>query len=115
MELFTIVPLFIGAVFVFVFGMIVFQAAKGVAEWAHNNNLPVESAPARLVTKRTETGGRIHHRHHGRISTYYYATFELETGERREFHLYGQDYGLLAEGDEGTLSYQGTRYLGFQR
>ena len=27
----------------------------------------------------------------------------------------GYDYGLLAEGDFGDLSFQGTRYLGFER
>ena len=27
----------------------------------------------------------------------------------------GQEYGLLVEGDVGMLSFQGTRYLGFER
>ncbi|MFR6039688.1 MAG: DUF2500 family protein, partial [Faecalibacterium prausnitzii] len=27
----------------------------------------------------------------------------------------GSDYGMLVEGDIGKLSFQGTRYLGFQR
>ncbi|MBX9680641.1 MAG: DUF2500 domain-containing protein [Gemmataceae bacterium] len=32
-----------------------------------------------------------------------------------EFWIEGEEYGLLVEGDVGVLSYQGTRYLGFQR
>jgi hypothetical protein len=32
-----------------------------------------------------------------------------------ELHVSGQEYGLLAEGDFGSLTYQGTRYLGFVR
>lgn len=32
-----------------------------------------------------------------------------------EFSVGGSDYGLLAEGDIGKLSFQGTRYLGFER
>ena len=27
----------------------------------------------------------------------------------------GTEYGLLIEGDKGNLSFQGTRYLGFER
>ena len=32
-----------------------------------------------------------------------------------EFYIHGQEYGLLIEGDRGNLSFQGTRYLGFDR
>ena len=32
-----------------------------------------------------------------------------------ELQLSGTEYGLLAEGDQGELSFQGTRYLGFER
>src|SRR6185503_13874622 len=48
-------------------------------------------------------------------STHYYATFELAGGARREFKMHGSEYGLLGERDKGQLSYQGTRYQGFQR
>lgn len=29
--------------------------------------------------------------------------------------FFGGEYGMLAEGDFGDLSFQGTRYLGFER
>ena len=32
-----------------------------------------------------------------------------------EFSVYGEEYGMLAEGDEGKLTFQGSRYLGFER
>ena len=47
--------------------------------------------------------------------TYYYATFQVESGDRMEFSLTGPEYGMLLEGDSGKLSFQGTRYLGFER
>lgn len=47
--------------------------------------------------------------------TTYFVTFELENKQRLEFRLKSKDYGLLAEGDIGTLTYQGTRYKGFTR
>jgi hypothetical protein len=67
------------------------------------------------VTKRSATQGSVSSNTGGSVSTWYYATFELETGERIEFSMGGKEYGMLAEGDDGTLSYQGTRYRGFQR
>jgi hypothetical protein len=48
-------------------------------------------------------------------STSYYATFEVESGDRMELSVDGRAYGLLAQGDIGSLTFQGTRYLGFQR
>jgi hypothetical protein len=32
-----------------------------------------------------------------------------------ELHVAGVEYGMLAEGDFGNLSFQGTRFLGFER
>ena len=32
-----------------------------------------------------------------------------------EMNVGGQDYGMLAEGDVGKLTFQGTRYLNFER
>jgi hypothetical protein len=32
-----------------------------------------------------------------------------------EFHISGKEYGLLSEDDTGILTFQGTRYLDFER
>lgn len=47
--------------------------------------------------------------------TTYYATFQVESGDRMELEVDDSDYGMLVEGDTGKLSFQGTRYLGFER
>lgn len=52
---------------------------------------------------------------HTTQSTSYYATFQVESGDRMELHVSGAEYGMLAEGDTGKLTFQGTRYLGFVR
>ena len=36
-------------------------------------------------------------------------------GDRLELRLPGREYGLLTEGDTGLLTFQGTRYLSFER
>jgi hypothetical protein len=53
--------------------------------------------------------------HHTTHSTTYYVTFQVESGDRMELQLAGNEYGLLVEGDRGKLTFQGTRYLGFER
>ena len=45
----------------------------------------------------------------------YYVTFQVESGDRMELRVSGPEYGMLIEGDHGTLTFQGTRYLGFER
>ena len=42
-------------------------------------------------------------------------TFQLDIGTRRESRVTGHTHGALGEGDAGSLSVQGTRYLGFER
>lgn len=109
--------------FFIVFGLIlctvIVTLIKGLKEWNNNNHSPRLTVPATVVAKRADV---IHHRHRGasdhhhyHTSTTYFVTFEVESGDRMELHLEGHEYGLLVEGDKGKLSFQGTRYLGFER
>ena len=116
-SLFTLVPIFIGVVFVLVIGSIIFAIVKGVGTWASNNQQPEEMLPAHVVSKRTDTSGRGSSMDNmgSRVSTSYYVTFETAGGERKEFGVAGHEYGLLAEKDAGMLTFQGTRYKDFLR
>ena len=106
-------------VFILVIGTFVVMLVKGISEWNKNNHSPRLTVPATIIAKRTNVsrhrhgGANTHHYHH--TSTTYYVTFQVESGDRMEFHISGQEYGLLIEGDHGNLSFQGTRYLGFER
>ena len=106
-------------VFILVIGTFVVILVKGISEWNKNNHSPRLTVPATIIAKRTNVsrhrhgGANSHHHHH--TSTTYYVTFQVESGDRMEFHISGQEYGLLIEGDHGNLSFQGTRYLGFER
>lgn len=51
----------------------------------------------------------------GIVRTAHYVTFEFDDGSRERFSVRGDQYGLLAEGDAGTLQSQGTRFKGFDR
>jgi hypothetical protein len=86
-----------------------------VAEWFKNNDSPRLTVPAKVVTKRSSH--HHHHHSHGGMhhSTHYHVTFEVESGDRMELSVSGHEYGMLAESDTGRLTFQGTRYLGFER
>ena len=105
-------------VFVLVIGTFIVIAVKGIGQWNKNNQSPRLTVPATVVAKRTNVS---HHRHggvndhHHHTSTSYYVTFQVESGDRMELHVAGTEYGLLIEGDRGNLTFQGTRYLGFDR
>ena len=106
-------------VFILVIGTFAVILVKGISEWNQNNHSPRLTVPATIIAKRTNVsrhrhgGANSHHHHH--TSTTYYVTFQVESGDRMEFHISGQEYGLLIEGDHGNLSFRGTRYLGFER
>lgn len=100
--------------FILVFSMIIITFVKNMREWNSNNKQPVLSVAAKVVAKRTNFS-RHHHKNHSSSSTTYYITFEVESGDRLEFRVSGEEYGLLVEGDVGKLTFQGTRFLKFER
>jgi len=105
--------------FIVVIGMFIATAVKGIGRWNKNNNSPRLTVTATVVAKRTNISRRRHSgandHHHYHTSTTYYVTFEVESGDRMELEMDGSEYGLLVEGDRGSLTFQGTRYLGFER
>lgn len=96
-------------VFLLVIGTFIMMVVRGIGQWNKNNNSPRLTVEAVVVAKRTN----VTHHHH--TSTSYYVTFQVQSGDRMELHVSGQEYGMLVEGDQGLLSFQGTRYLGFER
>ena len=115
---FSVFRIMFTLVFVLVIGVFVVVLVQGIRQWNKNNHSPRLTVPATVVSKRTN----VTHHHHGGTgmqhtthSTTYYATFQVESGDRMELHMSGYEYGMLVEGDRGRLSFQGTRYLGFVR
>ena len=115
---FSIMQVIMLLVFVLVLGSIIVTLIRGVGEWNKNNQSPKLTVPATVVAKRSDvhrypvSTGNVQTMH---TSTYYYATFQVESGDRMELAVSGAEYGMLAEGDRGMLTFQGTRYLNFRR
>lgn len=105
-------PLFFFLIFFLTMGVVVASLFRSVRQWKHNNASPVLTVEAQVVSRRTNyhRGSKNHMGH-----TTYYVTFQVESGDRMELCLSGEEYGMLVEGDRGSLTFQGTRYLGFER
>ncbi|MBR0230086.1 MAG: DUF2500 domain-containing protein [Erysipelotrichaceae bacterium] len=83
-------------------------------QWKYNNSQPQKTVEAVVRAKRTDVSGGGANSNFS-ATTWHYVTFEFEDGERSEFGVTGSEYGMLAEGDRGLLTMQGTRYIGFER
>lgn len=108
--MFTLVPVLMCVILII--GLV--RTAK---EWHHNAQSPRLTVEAKVVAKRTAFRRRMRNKTyvHAGANTNYYATFQFESGDRLELELQGHEYGMLVEGDSGKLTFQGTRYLGFER
>ena len=109
---FSIMQIMVPAIFVLVFGIIIVTMVRGIGEWNKNNQSPKLTVPVTVVAKRSDVHRGIETMH---TFTSYYVTFQVESGDRMEFEVSDMEYGMLAEGDSGELTFQGTRYLNFQR
>lgn len=120
--MFLLINLVFPIMFLLVIGALAVNIFEAVSTWNENNNSPRLTVYAKVVSKRTNT---THHNHgnggdisgmHGYTTTSdttYYVTFQVNSGDRMEFNIAGKEYGMLAYGDVGNLSFQGSRYLSF--
>lgn len=106
--MFNIVPIFIMAVGVFIIGFILYAIFSNVKQGIKNNQSPLLTVPVQVVSKRMHVQGDHSH-------TTYFVTFEVQSGDRMELKVDGSEYGMLVEQDLGLLSFQGTRYVSFER
>ena len=103
-------------VFGLVFVTIIVTLVQNLFRWNKNNQSPRLTVPVTAVSKRIEGNPyRTGELHTGRGDMLYYVTFQVESGDRMELQLSGSQYGLIVEGDRGTLTFQGTRFLNFER
>ena len=98
--MFVIVPVFMVIIIIIGISTAVIKGAKQAAS-------PVTTVYGTIIAKRTEVDGRSN----GPTSTYYYATVETQDGNRKEYLIKAGIYGLIKEGDKGTIVLKGKRLL----
>ncbi len=100
-------------IFIVITGFIIFIFAtilrKGIKQVKQDNNSPILEVDAKVIAKRSMVSGN------NMIHQSYYVTFEEESGKRMELRVEGSIFGLLVEGDFGKLTFQGSRFLNFER
>ena len=115
--IFSIFPIIWVLMFLLIFGIFAVSIGKSISQWNKNNHSPHLTVDARVLAKRHDVSRRrsAGEHHHYHTANSYFVTFEVASGDRMELQLQGHEYGLLIEGDTGKLTFQGTRYLGFER
>lgn len=72
-----------------------------------NSTLPILRVNANVLTKRIEVSKHSY--------TEYYTNFEVESHDRLELKIPSKEYGMIVEGDNCCLTFQGTKYKNFER
>jgi len=99
--------------------IIFFSIAWSIVQWSRNNTESMCSEEARVVAIDDRKSGMFVSS--GRNSLFnlsreYHITFELlSNSERKKLHVPVDGHKTIAEGDEGVLTFQGTRYISFKR
>ena len=111
-------------IFIIVAGGIIFSLVQGVVTWNKNNQSPILTIYSIVISKRENTSQHQYpnagdvsgaHGFTTTTNTSYYVTFQMENGEKLEFSVPSTEYKMLVEGDTGQLTFQGTRYLSFEK
>ncbi|WP_411349645.1 DUF2500 domain-containing protein [Paenibacillus sp. WLX2291] len=108
-------PLYFVIPFVVVLLMLVSLFVIGfvqtLTQWLRNRSQDVLTEPVIVSGKRQHVRGSSN----SSASTYYYITFEKQDRSRVELEVPGEDYGVIAEGDNGQLTHQGSWFKTFER
>ena len=102
-------------VFFLVIGVFTVTFIRTIGEWLNNNNSPRLTVDSTIVAKRDQVHRSRSSSGHTHRSYSYHITFQFESGDRLELRVPSNEYGLLVEGDIGKLTFQGTRYISFER
>lgn len=104
--------------FLSILGINLFIQLKGIHEWNKNNDSPKVTVNAKVVAKRSKTT-HFHREDNGlmfmNLASIYYITFEIQSEDKVEMRVNVTDYRRLYKGDCGKLTFQGTRYISFEK
>ncbi|MBS7175085.1 DUF2500 domain-containing protein [Massiliimalia timonensis] len=89
-----------------------------IKQWRRNSRAPKLIVTAKVASKHIQTSCRIRRgsssiSHRTKVY-WYFVTFEAEGGVLLEFSVNKRVYVSLKEATSGKLTFQGTRYLGFE-
>ena len=92
-----------------IFPMLIMVILIMVISISKNTNITSNNSP-RLIVEAVVVSKRV-----GPNNESYYLTFQFESGDRMELRVNGKTYGMLVAGDYGKLTFQGHKYINFDR
>lgn len=115
-KFYRFVAIFIIALIVII---LITNLIKVIRTWNYNNSQPRLTVNAKVVARRENVSTHTQYNKNNMSSvnskTSYFLTFEVESGDRIEFKVKSNEYAMIAEQDRGKLTFQGSRYLKFER
>lgn len=87
---------------------------KAISTYVKNENSPVISTKAQLISKRRNTNTQTDANGIMTTTETLILIFELDTGSEIKFFVGGRVYKAILENEWGTLTFQGTRFLKFE-
>ncbi len=115
----SVFMIFFYVILALIIGVILFTAIRALYIWNKNNHSPRQTVHAEVFTKRQDFSTFRHNAnngigHYNTMYVKYFVLFQLDNGEKIRLKVKPGEYDLLRERDKGMLTYQGTRYLGFE-
>lgn len=115
LDTFKIIAFVFPILFIFVFAGIFFTLLKSLKQWNFNNKQPKITVSAKLITKTTKDLQQKRKQYIMPSPTYCFLTFEVESGGSIELSVDALTFDKLIEGEIGILTYQGDRFIHFER
>ncbi|MFD2616671.1 DUF2500 domain-containing protein [Terrilactibacillus laevilacticus] len=103
-------PLFFTIFFIFFILIIAATIFYHIKLESYKNKRAPSKVEAAVLQKRTQVNDLSNQN-----NTDYFVTFQVESGAQIELEVSSTDYRQLVDGDQGSLVYQGDRYLRFSR
>jgi len=104
--------IFGGLVVTLAIGVFLYVIIKGLSTWTSNNAASLQTQNCKVVDKRTQVWGGSGD---SSATTNYFITFEFADHSRVELPVNTNHFGIIVVGDQGELTYQGTRFKDFKR
>ncbi|WP_234122538.1 DUF2500 domain-containing protein [Clostridium hydrogenum] len=116
---FDVYQFFFIGIIALIFIVLIISIMKGIITWNYNNSQPRLTVNAKVVARRENVSSHTQFDENNmsnvNSNTSYFLTFEIESGDRMEFKVKSNEYAMIAEQDRGRLTFQGRRYLKFER
>lgn len=96
-------------------GIVVYATVNNIVLWHKNNKSPKLTETVSVASKRTKVNHKSTSASINAVSSFYLVTFEYENGEQAEFYVQSEIFTSIEVGDRGKLTFQGTRFISFEK